>query len=147
MNIIEQIENEYRQKKDYGIQFSIEPEAYKCDIPDNRIVFGDANVYWQNGNTMNDQPIFVDGIEIGFVHEYQSYNIFAPITTSFMVYVDDNDVTDEMRKSPHFDDEEWCYMAFATLQQMIDYLRDTRAICLNTKSICLPKKKKKSCHK
>lgn len=128
MNIIEQVENEWRQKKDYGIQFSIEPEAYQCDIPETRLVFGDANINWYGGIQINNQPILLDGVEIGFVHEMQTERLFDPMTSSFMVCIEDEDVTDEMRNDPHFVDDEWCFMAFATLQQMIDYLRKTNKI-------------------
>ena len=127
MNIIDEIEQEYRNAKGYGIKFSIEPEAYDCKLGD-RVSFGENTTEMRCGTFYNYQPILLDGVEIGFLQEAVSGKIFHPITTSFCVPLADcsepEKITDEMRKSHHFDgDGETYLMEFATLNQMLEYLK------------------------
>ena len=133
MNIVEEIEAEYRSKKNYGIQFNIEPEAYDCDIPDERIEFGDNTTSMQGGALYNWQDIILDGNVIGYLEERQTGKLFDPMTSTFVVFLADcsepEKITPEMEASPHFFEDKTFQMRFATLQQMIDYLRQTKAIC------------------
>lgn len=126
MNIIEEIENEYRKRKLYGIQFSIEPEAYECNISDDRIVFGENTTAMQCGTFYNWQDIILDGNVIGFIEERRNGKLFDPMTVSFCVILADctepEKITKEMAASPHFWEDETYQMRFATLQQLIDYL-------------------------
>ena len=127
MNIIKHIESKYRKSPDFGVRFSIDPEAYICDISDERLALGEPNIFMNCGVSCNNQPILIDGVEVGFVHERTGYGL-SPMITSFMVGLDD-EVSEETRQDPHFLEDEWNYMCFATLQQMIDYLRKIKTIC------------------
>lgn len=137
MNIVEQIEAEYRAMKGYGIQFSIEPEAYECDIPDDRLMFGDNTTDMQCGTLYNWQPILIDGNSVGFLQEKQSGKLFDPMTITFIYILTDcmeQELWDEMlakhKDNPHLHDAgESLELRFATLQQFIDYLRKTNTIC------------------
>lgn len=137
MNIIEEIEAEYKSRKDYGIQFSIEPEAYVCDIPDDRLKFGDNTTELQCGTFYNWQPILLDGESVGWLQETRSGRLFDPTTTSFILIIADcseQDLWDKMlvkhKDNPHLHDAgESLELRFATLQQFIDYLRKTDKIC------------------
>ena len=126
MSLIEEIHNEYRNRKTYGIQFSIEPEAYLCNLSDERIVFGDNTTAMQCGVMYNWQDVIIDGKVVGYLEEKQSGRLFDPQTVSFCVILADctepEKITDEMRQSPHFYEDETFLMKFATMQQMIDYL-------------------------
>ena len=136
MNIVEQIEAEYRAMKGYGIQFSIEPEAYECDIPDDRLMFGDNTTDMQCGTFYNWQPILIDGNSVGFLQEKQSGKLFDPITITFIYILADcmeQELWDEML-SKHNDNPHLCdaggtlELRFATLQQFVDYLRSINNI-------------------
>lgn len=137
MNIVEEIENKYRQAPGYGIQFSIEPECYDCDIPDERLMFGDNTTEMQCGTEYNWQPILLDGKQIGILQESQSGRLFDPMKTTFLIIIADcteHELWDEMMEkhtdNPHlYDAGETLQLRFATLQHMIDYLRQTKAIC------------------
>lgn len=136
MNIVEQIEAEYRAMKDYGIQFSIEPEAYECDIPDDRLMFGDNTTDMQCGTLYNWQPILIDGNSVGFLQEKQSGKLFDPMTITFIYILADcmeQELWDEMlskhNDNPHLCDVgETLELRFATLQQFVDYLRSLNNI-------------------
>lgn len=129
MNIIEEIENEYRQSKGYGVTFSIGPEAYNCNIADvdSRLSFGESTTAMQCGTLYNWQDIILDGNIIGYLEECQTGKLLHPITTKFIVWLADcsepDKITTEMMASPHFWEGESYEMHFATLQQMIDYLQ------------------------
>ncbi len=133
MNIVEQIENEYRQMKNHGVTFSIGQEAYECDIPDDRICFGENTTAMQGGTLYNWQDVILDGSVIGYLEERECGRLFDPVTTTFAVVLADCSepwkITEEMKANPHFWEDETFEMHFATLQQMIDYLRKTNAIC------------------
>lgn len=136
MNIIEQIEADYRAMKGYGIQFSIEPEAYECDIPDDRLIFGDNTTDMQCGTLYNWQPILIDGNSVGFLQEKQSGKLFDPMTITFIYILADcmeQELWDEMlskhNDNPHLCDAgETLELRFATLQQFVDYLRSLNNI-------------------
>lgn len=136
MNIVEQIEADYRAMKGYGIQFSIEPEAYECDIPNDRLMFGDNTTDIQCGTLYNWQPILIDGNSVGFLQEKQSGKLFDPMTITFIYILADcmeQELWDEML-SKHNDNLHLCdagetlELRFATLQQFVDYLRSLNNI-------------------
>lgn len=136
MNIVEQIEADYRAMKGYGIQFSIEPEAYECDIPNDRLMFGDNTTDIQCGTLYNWQPILIDGNSVGFLQEKQSGKLFDPMTITFIYILADcmeQELWDEMlskhNDNPHlYDAGETLELRFATLQQFVDYLRSLNNI-------------------
>ncbi|MDD6017203.1 MAG: hypothetical protein PUC18_13180 [Prevotellaceae bacterium] len=128
MNIIEQIESEYRSSKNYGIQFSIDPEAYKCNLPEERVEFGENISDLQCGTFYNWQDVLIDGNVVGYLEESRSGRMLHPTTVSFCVFLADcsepEKITPEIEKNPHFRDEGEAYvLKFATLQQMVDYLK------------------------
>ena len=133
MDILTKIANEYRCRKNYGVTFSIEPEAYNCDIPSERIEFGNNTTVMQGGRLYNFQDVFIDGNIVGYLEESMNGKLFDPMTVTFAVILADctepEKVTDEMRKSPHFWEDETFEFRFATLQQMVDYLRKEGTIC------------------
>lgn len=136
MNIVEQIEAEYRAMKGYGIQFSIEPEAYECDISDDRLMFGDNTTDIQCGTLYNWQPILIDGNSVGFLQEKQSGKLFDPMTVTFIYILADcmeQELWDEMLSKHNdnlhlYDAGETLELRFATLQQFVDYLRSINNI-------------------
>ena len=136
MNIVEQIEAEYRAMKGYGIQFSIEPEAYECDIPDDRLIFGDNTTDMQCGTLYNWQPILIDGNSVGYLQEKQSGKLFDPMTVTFIYILADcveQELWDEMLSKHNdnlhlYDAGETLELRFATLQQFVDYLRSINNI-------------------
>lgn len=136
MNIVEQIEAEYRAMKGYGIQFSIEPEAYECDIPDDRLMFGDNTTDMQCGTLYNWQPILIDGNSVGYLQEKQSGKLFDPMTVTFIYILADcmeQELWDEMLSKHNdnlhlYDAGETLELRFATLQQFVDYLRSINNI-------------------
>ena len=124
MNIIEEVEREYRESKNFGVTFHIDPEAYDCRIGD-RITFGDNISDLQCGTFYNWQDIILDGDKekpIGVLMEWYRGTLFSPICSTFSVPIPDEKVTDEMREDPHFWETEYCEMQFATLNQLLDYL-------------------------
>ena len=126
-NIVEQIEQEYRNAKGYGVTFSIDPEAYKCNIPESRLTFSENTQAMQCGTLYNWQDIILDGEVIGYLEERMTGRFLHPMTFSFVVVLADcsepEKITDEMRSDPHFFEGETYEMQFATLQQLIDYLK------------------------
>jgi len=136
MNIVEQIEAEYRAMKGYGIQFSIEPEAYECDIQDDRLMFGDNTTDMQCGTLYNWQPILIDGNSVGYLQEKQSGKLFDPMTVTFIYILADcmeQELWDEMLSKHNdnlhlYDAGETLELRFATLQQFVDYLRSINNI-------------------
>lgn len=133
MNIIEEIEAEYKSRKNYGIQFSIGPQAYECDIPDGRLEFGDNTTDMQCGRLYNWQPILIDGKSVGYLQETQSGKLFDPMTATFILILADcmeHELWDEMQEkhndNPHlYDAGETLELRFATLQMFVDHLRKT----------------------
>lgn len=129
MGIIEQIENEYRQKKNYGVQFSIKPDAYDCKVG-NRIYFGENETVLQCGCFYNYQNIIFDGVIVGYLQEIDCGKLFDPITSSFIIPIADcseEEIWNEMLKkygnNPHlFDNDEVLELRFATLNQLVDFL-------------------------
>lgn len=128
MNIIEQIESEYRSSKNYGVQFSIDADAYKCNLPESRVEFGENESELHLGTFYNWQDILIDGKRVGFLEETRSGRMFHPTTVSFCIFLADcsesDKITPEIESNPHFFDQVEVYlMKFATLQQMVDYLK------------------------
>ena len=127
-NLIEMAERPYREAPTYGVQFSIDAEAYECRLGD-RVSFGDNTTSMECGVEHNYQPILVDGKDTGgYLHEWRRGGLFTPTCISFCYPIADcteeHLVTDEHRRNPHFFDEGETYlMAFATLDQYLDYLK------------------------
>ncbi len=129
MNIVDQIMNEYRQRPNHGIQFSVESEAYKCRVGD-RVSFGDNTTVLQCGSFYNYQDIILDGNVIGYLEEVQSGRLFDPMTISFVIPIADCSEKDVWEKmlvqfagNPHLSDEgESLVLRFATLNQILDHL-------------------------
>ncbi len=122
MNIIDEIEALYRANPQYGVQFSIDASSYECD---KEVEFTGSRKSMQAGCIYNWQNIILDGKEIGFLEEVVSEKLFAPMTVSFYIPIEDEKLTPAMRESPHFYEDEWCFMRFATLQQMVNYICST----------------------
>lgn len=135
MDIIKKIEQQYRQKPNYGIQFSIDANAFNCDITDDLICF-DNGVHEMNCGTYRKvQTINIDDKPVGVLEEWKNGGLFEPICFSFEILIadcHDNDYEEKNAKyanNPHFfDQDESTWLAFATLQQFIDYLRKTNQI-------------------
>ena len=117
-------DEEIRKNPLHGVTFSIDPEAYDCTLGEDRVMFGDNYCFMNCGTTFNYQPVIVDGKEVAQLEEIQPYGIFEPMSVSYIVGLDENEVTRKLRKNPHFSmgPYENPQMRFATLQQLIDYL-------------------------
>lgn len=122
MSIISDIESRIKSNPNYGVTFSIDPEAYACNLSNERVCFGENHTFMNCGTTFNYQPVIVDGKEVGTLEEIQPYNIFEPLRTSFIVHLEE--VSRKDKRSPHFELNSYDYpqLRFATLQQIIDYL-------------------------
>lgn len=129
MNIIEQIENEIRQNKNFGVKFSIDAEAYDCRLGD-RISFGENTTATQCGKIFNYQDIILDGKVIGYLEEIDCGKLFHPIQASFIIPIADcseHDVWEQKEKefadNPHLHDaDEVLELRFATLNQLINFM-------------------------
>lgn len=119
MSIVDNIMEKYRAMPMHGIQFSVDPGAYDCN---EKVCFGDNTMNMQCGQIFNWQDVILDGKCIGFLEEIDNGKLFDPMTVSFYVPLDESKITDTIRSSKHFHEDEFCYMRFATLQQMIDYV-------------------------
>lgn len=130
MNIIEEIEKKYRDNPKHGVTFSIDAEAYECRLGD-RVVFGDNTTDMQCGTLYNWQDVILDGKVVGYLQEAQSGRIFDPMTVSFCVPIADcmehelwDKMSEEHKDNPHLHDGgEVLELRFATLNQMLDYLK------------------------
>lgn len=133
MNIIKKIENEYRSMKGYGVQFSIEPDAYSCDDAVD-VAFGENETAIQGGEFHNFQDVFLDGKTIGYLWERKNGRVFDPMMASFCVVIADcqdddfDDVYSRLKNHPNFYDEgEAILFRFATLKQMLEYVAKAAA--------------------
>lgn len=130
MNIIEEIENKYRDNPKHGVTFSIDAEAYECRLGD-RVVFGDNTTDMQCGTLYNWQDVILDGKVVGYLQEAQSGRMFDQMTISFCVLIADcmehelwDKMSEEHKDNPHLHDGgEVLELRFATLNQMLDYLK------------------------
>ena len=127
MSIVDKIDAEYRAKEGYGIQFSIDADAYECRLGD-RVMFGESVSEMQCGTMYNWQDILLDDKVIGWLEESRSGKLLHPMVICFSVWLADcteeGKITNDMRKNPHFCDAgEYYCMRFATLNQMLDYLK------------------------
>lgn len=130
MNIIEEIEKKYRDNPKHGVTFSIDAEAYECRLGD-RVVFGDNTTDMQCGTLYNWQDVILDGKVVGYLQEAQSGRMFDPMTISFCVPIADcmehelwDKMSEEHKGNPHLHDGgEVLELRFATLNQMLDYLK------------------------
>lgn len=132
-NVIRDIENEYRSRKGYGIQFSIDgDDAYNCRLGD-RVTFGNNQSDLQLGTFCNWQDILLDGEYIGYLRESQSGRLFDPMVESFRIPLADCtehelwvEMSEKYRDNPHLNDAgEVLELRFATLNQMLDFLDKT----------------------
>lgn len=119
-------EEEIRKNPRHGVTFSIEPEAYECNLGEDRVVFGENYTFTQyDGTAFNHQAILIDGIDCGYLREVQPWNIFEPMRVSFIYpFLDEEKITRKMRKSQHFMDDMGYNnpaMIFGTLQQFVDF--------------------------
>lgn len=129
MNIIEQIENKYRQNVNFGVKFSIDPDAYDCRLGE-RVSFGENTTALQCGTFYNYQDIILDGEIIGYLEEIDCGRLFDPMTVSFIIPIADcSDMETwekkekEFAENPHLhDSDEVLELRFATLNQMLDFL-------------------------
>ena len=132
MNIIQEIEQRYRNNPKHGVTFSIDADAYESRIGD-RISFGENYTCTECGTTYNFQNIYLDeqGNTIGFIVEANNHKLFDPMTVSFCVHLadcSDMETWDEMEKeykdNPHLVDRgETLVLKFATLNQLLDHLK------------------------
>ena len=127
MDIISEIENEYKRMEKYGVQFSIEPEAYSKGVSED-VSFGKNETVINGGKLSNYQDIVLDGKTVGFLWE-RSVGLFDPIMVSFCVLISDcqdddfEDVYTRLKDHPNFYDEgEAILFRFATLKQFLDYV-------------------------
>lgn len=129
MCILSKIENEIRRSNNYGVQFSIDADAYDCRIGD-RVSFGDNETSLQGGSFHNYQDVVLDGKTIGYLEEIDDGKLFHPMIVSFYITLADcteHELWDKMEKkhkgNPHlYDKGESLVLRFATLNQMLDYL-------------------------
>jgi hypothetical protein len=129
MNIVQEIEQRYRNNPKHGVWFSIGASAYKSSVGD-RVSFGDNTTAMQGGALYNWQDIILDGKVVGYLQEVESGRLFDPMTSSFIVPIADcseHELWDEMevkyKENPHlYDSGEVLELRFATLNQMLEYL-------------------------
>lgn len=122
MGLIADINKKYRENPLHGIQFSIEETAYDCN---ENVNFGESEQWLESGILINTQDVFLNGENIGWLKERQQTNFFHPITVSFYVPLDKPTYADKI--NPHYHEGEYDFMRFATLQQMVDYVK-TKAV-------------------
>ena len=127
MDIISEIENEYKRMEKYGVQFSIEADAYSKGVSED-VSFGKNETVINGGKLSNYQDIVLDGKTVGFLWE-RSGGLFDPIMVSFCVLISDcqdddfEDVYTRLKDHPNFYDEgEAILFRFATLKQFLDYV-------------------------
>lgn len=128
MDIISEIENKYKSFRDYGVQFSIEPDAYSKGVSDG-ISFGKNRTVIQGGKLSNYQDVILNGKTVGFLWERTDGGLFDPIMVSFCVFIADcqdddfGEVYSQLKDHPNFYDEgEAILFRFATLKQLLDYV-------------------------
>lgn len=120
------IEAKIKANPMHGIKFSIEPEAYDCNIvPMSRVSFGDNHTFRSGGTTFNYQPVICDGKEVAQLEEIQPYGLFEPMRVSFIVWFENEEAAKPFRKSKYFEigPYENPQLRFATLQQLVDFLK------------------------
>lgn len=130
MNIVQEIEQRYRNNPKHGVQFSIDASAYESSVGD-RVSFGDNTTAMQGGALYNWQDIILDGKVVGYLEEVESGRLFDPITSSFIVPIADcseHELWDEMevkyKENPHlYDSGETLQLRFATLNQLLEHLK------------------------
>ena len=120
-NLIKELEDKVKQEKYYAVRFGIEANDYLSE--DNGITFGDNTTFTQCGNKYNYQPIIKDGMVIGTLEEFYSYNILMPPKHSFLANIKDGYTFD----SEHFYDEEFGnVMGFATLDEFVKFYNENK---------------------
>ena len=132
MNIVQEIEQKYRNNPKHGITFSIDASAYDCRLGD-RVTFGENTTSMQGGSFYNWQDIILDGKVVGYLEEVESGRLFDPMTSSFIVPIADcseHELWDEMevkhKDNPHlYDSGETLQLRFATLNQLLEHLKIT----------------------
>ena len=130
MNIVQEIEQRYRNNPKHGVQFSIDASAYESSVGD-RVSFGDNTTAIQCGALYNWQDIILDGKVVGYLEEVDSGRLFDPMTSSFVVPIADcseHELWDKMevkyKDNPHLCDRgETLQLRFATLNQLLEHLK------------------------
>ncbi len=126
-NIINEIESRYRSNPLHGVTFSIDATAYDCT---DKIQFGTSETEYSGGNVHNYQDIIYKGKVIGWCHEYQAGRLFDPMCVQFCYPLADctehekcEQLEKRFAKDPHFYNGETYRLNFATLQQLIDFVK------------------------
>lgn len=127
MDIIKEIEDRYKSAPTYGVQFSIEPDAYK--VSDNKnVTFGKNVTELCCGTFYNYQDVIISGKVFGFLEESKSDRLFDPMCTSFCYCIADcqdenyEEVYEKYKNNPHFSDAgESLLLRFATLVQFLQF--------------------------
>lgn len=126
-NIISEIESRYRSNPLHGVTFSIEATAYDCT---EEVQFGESVTANGGGYVENFQDIIINGKVIGWVHEYRNGRLFEPTCVQFCYFLADCTELDkcgqlekQFANDPHFYAGETYRLNFATLQQLIDYVK------------------------
>lgn len=129
MNIVQEIEQRYRNNPQHGVWFSIDASAYESKVGD-RVSFGDNTTQMQGGSFYNWQDIVLDGKVVGYLEEVKSGRLFAPMTSSFIAPIADcsehelwNKMEVKYKDNPHlYDSGETLQLRFATLNQLLEHL-------------------------
>ena len=130
MNIVQEIEQRYRNNPKHGVWFSIDASAYESSVGD-RVSFGDNTTAMQCGALYNWQDIILDGKVVGYLQEVESGRLLDPITSSFIVPIADcsedelwNKMEAKYKENPHlYDSGEVLELRFATLNQLLEHLK------------------------
>lgn len=128
MNIIDEIENRYRSMRGYGVQFSIDADAYSYDGPE-KVSFGKNETVMQGGVLYNFQPVIINGETFGYLQESKNGKLFDPMQTSFCYIIADcsdvdyDDVLKVYKDNPHFCEDECLELRFATLNQFMEFYK------------------------
>lgn len=129
MNIVQEIEQRYRNNPKHGVWFSIDASAYESSVGD-RVSFGDNTTAMQCGELYNWQDIILDGKVVGYLEEVESGRLFDPMTSSFIVPIADcseHELWEKMevkyKDNQHlYDSGEVLELRFATLNQLLEHL-------------------------
>ena len=120
---IEAIDAKYKSNPLYGVQFSIESDAYECS---EDIRFSGNTTQVQHGDLYNWQDVLLQGEVIGFLEEIASGKLFHPMVISFYVPIPDDEMTDDIKSNPHYYEGEYDYLKFGKLQDMVDYVKSKK---------------------
>lgn len=116
MGLIQILNEETKASPFYNIRFSFEKNIY--DLKENdKVSFGNN---WKDGN-INIQKILYQNKQIGFLKEGTYNSWLGPLCASFVTWSVNNENEDNLH---YYEDEFGNMMAFAYLQDMIDYCKN-----------------------